>query len=83
MFSCFTHCRAAPAPKPPTIDGYPHWIQDEPRRYGTFLAAFESVSWVADPDPTQPAVKHLDFFDSALLNLCLADGHVTARFQCY
>lgn len=94
VFPCFMHlsrrARPADADGPQEwaqwakIGGYPHWIQDEPRRYGTFLAALEGVSWVADPDPAQPAVKHLDFFDGGLLNLCLADGgHVAAHFQCY
>jgi hypothetical protein len=93
VFPCFMHLsRRAPEPdadEPPDwtawakIGGMPHWIQHEPRRYGTFLAAFESVAWLADPDPARRDVKHLDFFDDGLLNLCFVNGRVEAHFSCY
>jgi hypothetical protein len=66
------------------IGGWPHWIQHEPRDYGRFLAAFASVAWLGEPDSSDAKVRHLDFFDGGLLNLCLLpDGHVGEHFQCY
>ncbi len=87
---CFTYLQRyleqedTSCPEMGKIGGRPHWIQNDPRKPGEFLAGFASVEYRSDPDPANPKVRHLDFFDAGLLHFFLRpDGHIVHYFQCY